>query len=74
MKVYQRIWGEVDEETGAKIDTYVKEVPTTACKETDFSWNDSQEHRFFPLLAKFQSEVKRNMSKLMCLNENNVII
>ena len=53
MKVQQRIWGEIDEVTGAKVDTYVKEVPTIACKETDFSWDDSQEHRFFPILAEF---------------------
>ena len=51
MKVYQRIWGETNQETGAKIDTYVKEVPTIPCKETDFTFDDSQENRFFPLLA-----------------------
>ncbi len=53
VKMYERIWGQVDETTGEIIATHMKEVETEPCKTTFFPRSDSEynpeTHRFYPL-------------------------
>ena len=74
VKLFQRVWGERDEETGEPIPTRLDEVETEPCQESFFPFSNVQEstkaHRFYPLEERSVVDVKRSMHLLRCPKAN----